>query len=71
VPNLEFMRIDTKSSNFSWCLNYHPQGVVSDYENRFFLVYPVRLGGVKLVLHKLIWNLGQWSHAHKCGPQVA
>ena len=31
VPNLEFMRINTKSPKFVECLNYHTQRVVLGY----------------------------------------
>ena len=31
VPNLEFMIINTKSFEFSECLNYHIERVVSGY----------------------------------------
>ena len=36
VPNYESMRINTKPSKFSQCLNYNTQRVVSGYQKLAF-----------------------------------
>ena len=47
VPNLKFMRINTKSPKFSQYLSYHTQRMMSGYFKTDFLPCLNKMGGTR------------------------